>query len=335
MLDKSPLESLDFPGFYEIPGYSQYVISKEGKVVSKTTGKMLTESFLEKGYCLFTMNDDAGVRGGIGRHRLLGIVFKNPGRSTEGLVINHLNGVPGDDRLDNLEWTTYQGNAEHAGANGLTSKCIPISVRDARTGEVKTYPSCTEYAREVGWTKDKVIWRVKVGEGRVFPEGKQYRPASQTGPWFIPEDVDLSVLMNTRSRITLVRDVFTGTVKEYPSLSEAARDLRVSKATLSNWIWKKAMPVLPGFIQVKFSHDPRPWRPVSDPYLELQISLDSKIVRVTEEKTGNHTYFTSIVECGKKMGLSPTALSYRLKSKAQTVFSDGFRYAYYSDVLQM
>jgi len=332
-MTNEPKETLEFPGFYEIPMYSRYAISKEGKVIEKQTGEIVSGYFVEKGYFCYNLYSDDKVRKTFGRHRLLGIVFKNPGVPVDSLVVNHINGIPGSDDLKNLEWTTHQGNIEHAGKMGLTDKCIPISVKDIITGEIKEYPSIAECARVTGWSKDKINWRVKVGEGRVFPEGKQYRPASIMTPWFIPERIDHALLMNSRSRATLIRNVFTDEVVEYPSLSEAACQLGVSKAALSVWIWQEGMPILPGFIQAKFAHDPRPWRPVSDPYLELEINSGKRVVRATEERTGKHLFFESVVDCANRMGLKPTALHYRLHSKGQTVFSDGYRYAYYTDVV--
>jgi len=331
MFKYEPVESFDFPGFYEIPGYRKYVISKEGLVIIKNSGEILEGSFLKKGYLLFNMTGDDGVRRGNGRHRLLGLVFKHPGVPIDNLVVNHKNGIPGDDDLENLEWTTHQGNIEHAGKNGLTKKCLPIAVRDVRSGEVVEYPSIVEYARLFGWSKDKVSWRIKVGEGRVFPEGKQYRPASVATPWYIPEDIEHAVLLNSRSRITLIKNVLSGKISEYPSLSEAARQLKISKAALSIWIGRSNMPVFPGFIQVKFAHDSRPWRPISDPYIEIEMTTGRRVVCVIEDKTQKSTIFTSLVECAKMMGLNPVIVSYRLKSKGNTLYQDGYRYIYYLD----
>lgn len=327
-----PIESKEFPGFYEIPEFSRYVISREGKIIEKETSKVVEPKFIDS-YGLMILNRDTGKKTIRGRHRLLGIVFFHPGCAIDNLIVNHLNGVPGDDRLENLEWTTYKGNLEHAGKMGLTSKCIPISVRDVKTGEVQNYPSIVEYARLVGWSKDKVNWRIRIGEGRVFPEGKQYRPANIITPWYIPEDLDLAILQNGRPTVTLIKDVLTGKVTEYHSLSEASRQLGISKAALSIWITFRDMPVLRGFIQAKFAHDPRPWRPVSDPYLEIEMTTGTRAVKVTEDNTDEVYIFPSLVECAQAMGLKPTALGYRLKSKGDTVFSDGRRYAYYSDTI--
>lgn len=70
-----------------------------------------------------------------------------------------------------------------------------------------------------------------------------------------------------------------------------------------------------------------------DPYLEYELYSGDRVVIVKENETGKETFFQSAKECGHAMGLSPQALNYRLKSKGQDVYSDGYTYAYYSDTV--
>lgn len=332
MVKTTEIESRDFPGFYEIPGYSKYAISKTGIVIRKDRRERLLGSVIEKGYVSFRLTGDDGKVKTWGRHRLLGVVFKHPGCSIDDLVVNHINGIPGNDSLGNLEWTTYQGNIEHAGACGLTSKCIPISVRDVLTGVVYNFPSAIAFAREVGWTKDKVIWRLKSGEDRVFPELLQYRRADVTTPWKTHSSLEVAMLENHRPSKTLIRHLPSGKVLTFRSLSEAARHLGISKALASFWINLENQPVLPGLIQLKFSRSEKPWRDVSDPYLEYE-SFSKKKVIVVLGNADEKRIFMSVAECCKAMNLSKTILNQRLLSKGNVVYSDGCRYAYYSDLV--
>lgn len=58
-----------------------------------------------------------GVRR-IALHRLIMMTFR-PVPNMENLVVNHINGIKTDNRLDNLEWCTYQENSLHAYRIGL------------------------------------------------------------------------------------------------------------------------------------------------------------------------------------------------------------------------
>lgn len=323
-------EATEFPGFYEISGFSRYVVNQTGVVVNKQTHEVLSGSTNPDGYHNYRLGGDNGHTLTWGRHRLLGFVFKHPGVDIEPLTVNHENGIKGDDRLENLEWKTYQGNAEHAGEFGLTDKCTPISVRDVDTGEIQQFPSIVECARVFDVSKDTINYRVKIGDSRVFPERKQYRVSTITRPWYIPSDVERELKVNSTSKSILMRVVPTGEVMEFNQLTQLAKHLKMPVPTLSVWMTLPDQPVLPGFIQLKWVTDTTPWRETGDPYMELSRTTGKKPVRVTRPETGESMVFTSAVECATVRGLKPSALNYRLKSAGTVTYLDGCRYEYYS-----
>lgn len=165
-----PTQSDLFPGFYCIPEFSNYVISKSGDVINIRNKYFLKGSTNPAGYFNYRLKRDDGYIFTWGRHRLLCRVFKYPGPEFDDLVVNHTNGIKGDDCLDNLEVVTQQENVNHAGSNGLTTKCCPISVRDVDTGEIQYFPSIVECARTFGLSKDAINYRVSSGEKFIFPE---------------------------------------------------------------------------------------------------------------------------------------------------------------------
>lgn len=323
------IQAIGFPGYYEIPGFSRYAISQSGEVINKLTRITMTASRNPAGYYNYRLAGDDGTTHTLGRHRLLGLVFKTPDSNPDGLVINHKNGIKGDDWLDNLEWSTPKGNVEHAGAMGLTEKCCPISVRDVDTGEVMKFPSIVECARYMGISKDAINYRVKSGEERIFPERKQYRASHSDAPWYIPQDVERGLMLYGTSKRVLMRNVLTGMISEFERLSDLANHLNVSPSTITLWINQPNQPVLPGFVQIKWAHDTSPWRMVNDPYLELNQYTGKKSVKVINDQTNEIRIYPSVVECAAAVGLKPTALNHRLKSNGQKVFSDGCRYGYY------
>jgi hypothetical protein len=324
-------EALGFPGYFDIEGYSRYAITPKGEVINKQTGRNMVASKNPDGYYNFRLLGDTGHTLTWGRHRLLGYVFKHPGVVITNLIINHENGIKGSDYLENLKWDTYQGNAEHAGRMGLTDKCIPISVRDSVTGDITEYASIIDCARSLDMTKDAVAYRVKIGDSRVFPEKKQYRASDESKPWYIPSNVEKDLMSNTTSKPVMLRDVISGEVKSFAKLSTLAFFLRVSPSTITLWISQLNQPVLPGFVQIKWANDTTPWRDVDDQYLELERYSGKKAIKVVDTKTNEVKIFTSGVECANAMGLKPTALNHRLKSKGTVIYSDMCTYKYYSD----
>lgn len=322
------------PNFRVIPDYSRYGIYSDGTVVYLPENRPLKGSVNPAGYVNYRITADSGVTKTWGRHRLLAATFKDPGIPIDNLTVNHVNGIKGDDRLENLEWVTYQGNQEHAGAMRLTEKCIPVSVRDIDTGQVVKYPSIIKCAQDLCLSKDAVNYRVKIGEQRIFPERKQYRAFHEDLPWYVPSDVDSDLLSNGVSKSVQARLVLTGEVYTFPRLTDLAERLNVSASTVSHWLTNPHQPVLPGMIQIKWTQDSTPWRIPKDPYLELDQNSNYTPVVVINPDTGNYWIFESAVECAHEAGLKTTALDYRLKSKGTKTFSDGYAYCYYKDFVQ-
>ena len=324
------IESSVMEGFYHIAGYSNYVINEKGEVYNLSSNTFLTGATNPVGYVNFRLTDDNGITLTWGRHRLMAFVFKHPGCDIKELVVNHENGIKGDDWLDNLTWTTHKGNIEHAGLNRLTEKCKPISVRDVLTGEVKDYPSIIECARDLGVSKDNIAYRVAIGEKRIFPEMKQYRLKHVSSSWHVPEDISLELKRNTTSKSVLMRYVETNEVIEFSKIRELSEFINVPVSTLSVWLSKKDQPVLPGLIQLKYSTDTTPWRYVVDVYSEAELFSKKKAVKVINDRNGAMAIFETAKECGDFMDVKPSTLNARLQSNGQKVFDDGYRYCYYS-----
>lgn len=316
-----------------IPGYSNYLINEDGQVYNCKKQTFLQGSQNPDGYINVRITDDGGYVKTWGLHRLLGFVFLPFEGSIEDLVINHKDGVKWNNRLDNLEWVTYQGNAEHAGREGLSSKCTPVLVRCTESGEVTAYPSAIECARQLGFTKDAVLYRIRSKGQRVFPERKQYMAANCDESWLVPDSIEDALRENGRSNAVLVRylldDDYVAEIKDQFTLSKL---LDVSQATITGWLSREGQPVLPGFIQLQMASNKAEWREVGDLYLELEKTTGKRAVVAWNDHLVDK--YTSAAECAVDSGLSPTALNYRLSSKGEKVFSDGRRYAYYSDFIQ-
>lgn len=329
MKTHTTVEIPDFPGFYEIPQFSRYGVSRSGEVINKISGKIIAGSKNPSGYHNFRLTDDFGYCYTYGRHRLLCDVFKAESKFHQKCVVNHLNGVKGDDRLDNLEWTTQQENTHHAGAMGMSPKCLPVAVRCADTKIVEFFPSVIACAEKLGMSKDAVAWRLRFKGRRLFPERKQYRSGLEERPWFDFDDIDTALNENGTCRPILTRNVLSGQIKSYSKMVDLANELGVSPATVTVWLKNKKQPVLPGFIQLKWVNDKTPWRIVVDPVAEMAKFSNKKPVKTICSLTGNVNIYPSAIDCAKANNLKPTALNHRLKSNGKKIFSDNKSYMYY------
>jgi len=95
----------------EIKNYPNYVITDDGMVKSKITNKVLTGGLNESGYVCYTLKNKNGKR--IERaHRLVADTFiENPNNEK---IVNHINGIKTDNRVENLEWCSLLHNIQHA-----------------------------------------------------------------------------------------------------------------------------------------------------------------------------------------------------------------------------
>lgn len=117
------LEVPNIPGLYYIPYNTQYALDKEYNLykLSSRNGiyKMSWYQESNKYYRNRKVEDDFSKVSGMMRHRAIGLVFIDYPNNPLKLQINHMNGIKGDDREDNLEWVTHKENIIHAGNNGL------------------------------------------------------------------------------------------------------------------------------------------------------------------------------------------------------------------------
>ena len=169
-----------------LPDFSRYEIDADGKV-NLIDGKEIKPYLSNSGYYTYSLIDDNGKKRSVGRHRLVAFYHHGPAPSANS-VANHINGIKGDDDPTNIEWTSPRGNVEHAGEIGLTSKCLPVSVRNVETGEVKDFPSIIAAARSLNVSKDTLIWRLKGREARVHPDGTQIRYRRNDSNWEVEEE---------------------------------------------------------------------------------------------------------------------------------------------------
>ena len=305
-----------------IKGYSRYTIDKNGVITNTRSDKVLEGGVNNSGYLQYRLTNDVGVSVTWGVHRLLGWVFLANFGDIRGLVVNHLDGNKLNNRLSNFEITTYQGNAEHAGLNGLTEKCKPISVRDVSSGIIKRYPSIASFVRDnKGYTKDEVSARCHKGE-KYFFDGLQFK--------FGYDDFKITNPRENFGKLkpVLVRDVWTGEITEYGSSGAAALALMISPASVSNCINDDTQPVSFNFKQICLVENFKGWIDHEDPVLNFESNSGTRCVVTWKEDEGNILHL-SAKDAAKHLNIKPTALNYRLSLNTDKTFNDGSKCFYY------
>jgi HNH endonuclease len=245
------VEVEEYPGFYYIPFYVNYAINAHGDLINISTGKFKSWSITKPnvlknqigGYFYSRVVNDLGFSQTLFKHRALCYVFKEYGADVNALVVNHLDGNPGNNALNNLELVTYQRNNIHAVEIGLRGDNRPVLSRNVETGEVIRFDSINACGRHYGQPRAGfVIHRLVHGGNKVYPNKLQFK-FDDGLPWL---EVDLEKAKLQRvgvSNAIQARNVFTGEILVFEGTSSGVEITGVKAATILSHVRdKKVIP---------------------------------------------------------------------------------------------
>jgi hypothetical protein len=293
--------------YFEIPNFKDYVISKTGIVFNKKLSTFLKGSINPAGYCHYRLLTEDGIYKTVGRHRLMAMTFLEYDGKIDQKYVNHLNGIKGDDRIENLEWATPLQNIHHAGMLGLTPKCTPVETIDL-DGNVKLYPSATDCGRDLGITKDAVLWRLKSKGKKLFSNGLRFREKRNEN-WpdqYTYEGIEVRLVEENKTMY-------------FNKLKDAADYLKVSASTITSWLKDEGRTYL-NSIQIRTSNNK--WPPiVKSEQINDFIVIDGKEVMI----------FNNLTVASDKLNIGKSTIHYRLKQGTDKPFKDGRIYLYLTD----
>lgn len=107
-------KSFDLLQFQEIPNYTNYMISKNAEIYSKKIKRLCRLTILPNGYHKIKLKGNNGAYKDCYVHVLMAITYLQYIPSTNKIVINHIDGIKGNNQLDNLEITTHKENMKHS-----------------------------------------------------------------------------------------------------------------------------------------------------------------------------------------------------------------------------
>lgn len=222
-----------FPGYFLIPGFQRYCLNSEGVLRRISNGREISwivatgggKKNITGGYRVTSIYGDDGIRKGVSRHRLLALLFIPCPGDPRDFTVNHRDGKPGNDLLDNLEWTTRAENNQHAYDTGLRPNGTrPIIARLWKTGEEKRFISIFEAGRYFKMPAQTIDTRVRRTNGVAYTDGLQFK-FDDGSVWIDPSVRMCRICENLECTATCVE---TGAIYIFNNGVELARFLKVS-----------------------------------------------------------------------------------------------------------
>lgn len=327
-----PLESKEYKGYFHICGHSNYLINKDDPthVIYALTGtkysfyksvvKADNVKNITGGYFRAGVKDKYLGKMSIGRHRAMLLAFTHVPDNIESLVCNHINGIPGDDRLENLEWVTRKRNLAHAYESGLRSQNRPVLLKHVITGEELEFFSVAEAGRKIGVNDRGLNHMLEYRPfGSVNGKGYQIKYKDDTRDWVIFDNPEEMVKLAIQKIGVKARNCSTLKVYEFESMSKASEYTGVKHGTI-------------GYRFSKEDYSPlRNWQFIPD-YLddfpefteEQRLStlgpINYKVI-ARNLNTGETRYFDSVKKAGKS-DIGIQNITDRIRKGQQPVVDD-------------
>jgi hypothetical protein len=104
----------DLTNFRDIPNYTNYMISKNAEIYSKKLKRICCLTTLPNGYHKIKLKGDNDIYKDLYIHVLVAMTYLHYVPSTNQFVINHIDGIKGNNNLNNLEIVTQKQNMKHS-----------------------------------------------------------------------------------------------------------------------------------------------------------------------------------------------------------------------------
>lgn len=317
-------------GFYKIPNIDNYIINKSGQVYSLERNKLLNEyTSTGRGYVYFILYINK-KRKVYSRHKLLCITFK-PNNDKTKTEIDHINGIPGDDRLENLEWVTHKENVIRY-HNSITKRIIrkPVIVKFIKDEVEIEFSDHCKAANFLKIHRYELLRRLALGEKFLHKDYTFVKWKDNSNKFPVNINPEYYRKVCERKQEVKMYNHFTGNFKTFPSLRSAALYLNISESALHSRLNGKNFKILPNGWEIKYHNDYTNWLILTkEDIIKIKNGLiSSRPISVTNLITKEVLNFNTIKEASLYFNVRSTTICNRMKYFKIKPDKDGNIYQY-------
>lgn len=284
-------QDLDFNEFVEIPEFSGYLISKDGRVFSKKYHLLMDTNINKNGYVTIPLVSDTGKKYTKFMHHLLLMAFRPEefARITRlediagcdiRYVVNHKDGNKQNNDLDNLEVVSQSENGYHAVKNNLITTTKKVSIKfHNEDGLIRNFDSMIEASKYMGYHETTIGQRLDTENYAkiMWPDDTQVKYLED------PDFEKPTIYVKKGGGIVhpiVVIDYKTNQFveKTYRSLTEYFKASGITLTTLKKMLDRTNQPILSNLQRIKRIDDLSEWKTPDrfDPVYELATTWSSK-----------------------------------------------------------
>ena len=323
------LETLEYENFYYIPFYNGYAINKNGDIINLVTGKSKVWTVSQpvkgnpnnktSGYLYTRVSTDEGISKVLFQHRAVALVFIPYENNVQFIIVNHIDGIPGNNVLSNLEWSTHSSNNKHAIDTGLRESLKSVIVKNLKTGDETKYVSLSECARQLGLSGASAVKkRIDAGLDKVYADMLLFK-LDDSKLWPNIDINKIDIYRNGTGSDMVAKNIFTGDTIIFNGINEGCRLTGVAPSVILRHV--KGSLIIPtkgyNFRYLDFSDE---WPNHSWKHLKIYEEnpmFPSDGVELINKDSGELVeFFTSVTKCCQKFKVSKQLLHYFIDKKS-------------------
>lgn len=217
---------------FDIPDIPEYKITCTGQVYSLFSKKFINpRNTSGRGYYNYILYTN-GKRKLFPRHRLLCLVFK-PIPNSENMQVDHINGIPGDDRLENLEWVTGKENVRRFWAKRKLKPLSKIVVKDFISNSISVYKDYKEAAKALNVHRYEILRRLQRKFGTLFKDYTMLKYEENTNDFPAVDNLQEKRLLDQLETKVTLYNHFTNEYFTNINCNSAAKIIGVSPGVIT------------------------------------------------------------------------------------------------------